>query len=84
MYLPVTSIPKGIILYNHGTRLGKLETPINSQQAAAIAALYTANGYVVLFPDYLGYGYIDLFPYPYITSPMMNVRASIVALNNAT
>lgn len=84
MYLPGTKILKGLVVYNHATLFGKYDLPANSQLAAAIATLYAASGYAVLFPNYLGYDHADNFPNPFVIHPTLNILASIRALNNIT
>lgn len=60
--------PYPVVLYHHGTtvlRAFTMSDPQNSE-ASLQAAMFAAQGYVVVMPDYLGYGESDLGYHPYL------------------
>lgn len=72
IYMPIstTKILEGVIIYFHSTLYGVRQVPTSgSDQINSIAGLYTANGYAVVFIDYLGYQNTDQFPHPYLQYP---------------
>lgn len=62
--LPDIDSPKGVILYYHPTVFDNAGVPSNfskDNQTSLIfdvtyAAIYVANGYIVVAPDYIGQG----------------------------
>jgi poly(3-hydroxybutyrate) depolymerase len=68
---PGCSGPRPILLYAHGTNTNKalnianLEDPSNSE-GALIAAMYAAQGYIVVAPNYAGYDISTLGYHPYV------------------
>ena len=71
---PVCTGPRPIILYAHGTALDKsynianLVAPANPAylEAVEIAALYVAQGYIVVATNYVGYDSSDAAYHPYL------------------
>jgi hypothetical protein len=66
---------KGVILFFHPTFFAKnsvssydINNPINK----SVAALFAANGYVVLYPDYVGMGINHEQVHPYVLYPQVN------------
>jgi poly(3-hydroxybutyrate) depolymerase len=68
---PGCSGPRPILLYAHGTNTNKalnianLEDPTNTE-GALIAAMYAAQGYIVVAPNYAGYDISTLGYHPYV------------------
>jgi poly(3-hydroxybutyrate) depolymerase len=68
---PSCSGPRPILLYAHGTNTNKalnianLEDPTNTE-GALIAAMYAAQGYIVVAPNYAGYDISTLGYHPYV------------------
>ena len=74
---------KGVVLYFHSTIFGTYEIPVcQTALFSSIAALYTSNGYAIIFPNLLGYEGVDYYPHPYFMYPWQNVKAGILALND--
>lgn len=74
--LPPQIKPKGVILFFHSTMTGKLRVPslrFNDYKAKMLAAIFAANGYVVVAPDYIGLGDDYKSEHPYIIYPQPNV-----------
>lgn len=63
IFLPVTKDVKGIIVANHYTICANQEAP---SQANSIEGIFATKDYIVLMPDYLGYGVSDTIPHPYL------------------
>jgi poly(3-hydroxybutyrate) depolymerase len=63
--------PRPILLYAHGTNTNKalnianLQDPTNTE-GALIAAMYAAQGYIVVAPNYAGYDISTLGYHPYV------------------
>ena len=61
---PACSGPRPILLYAHGTQTDKLANmaditnPANTE-GALIAAMFAAQGYIVVAPNYVGYDTSD-------------------------
>lgn len=75
--LPPQTKPKGVILFFHSTMTGKLRVPslrFNDYKAKMLAAIFAANGYVVVAPDYIGLGDDYKSEHPYIIYPQPNVN----------
>jgi acetyl esterase/lipase len=69
---PACSGPRPILLYAHGTATNKLMniadiTNPNNTEGALIAAMFAAQGFIVVAPNYAGY---DTSPLPY--HPFLN------------
>lgn len=60
--------PRPVLLYAHGTSLDKNKNMASPQdsEAALIAALYAAQGYIVIAPNYAGYEASTLPYHPYL------------------
>lgn len=59
--VPITSCPKDMMVYCHGTVFAKDQVPSNLSGAAGgleiiFGLLYGGNGYLTVMPDYLGLG----------------------------
>lgn len=74
--LPPTKTPKGVILFFHSTMNSKLRVPsmkFDEYKTQMLAAIFAANGYVVVAPDYIGLGNDYKSEHPYIIYPRPNV-----------
>ena len=74
--VPPIKNPKGVVLFFHSTIAGKLNVPslhFNDYKALMLEAIFAANGYVVVAPDYIGLGDNYKSVHPYILYPKMNV-----------
>ena len=78
--------PRPIVLYAHGTQTNKaaniadITDPSNSE-GALIAAMFAAQGYIVVAPNYAGYDSSTLGYHPYLdaaqsSSEMMDILAA--------
>jgi acetyl esterase/lipase len=70
---PACSGPRPILLYAHGTQSDKNlniadPTDPNNQQGALLAAMFAAQGYIVVAPNYTGYDTSDLPYHPYVNA----------------
>ncbi len=70
LYVPDTKGPMPMLNYNHGTIFPSKENSAPSYMAennaeAGIAKLFAANGYLVVMPDYIGYGSTKKLAHPY-------------------
>lgn len=68
---PACSGPRPIVLYAHGTQTDKtinIADPTNSANSEGIlvAAMYAAQGYIVVAPNYAGYDISTLGYHPYL------------------
>ncbi|MFT5933491.1 MAG: acetyl esterase/lipase [Hydrogenophaga sp.] len=65
---PACQGPRPVLLYAHGTTLDKNKNMASPQdgEAALIAALYAAQGYIVVAPNYAGYEASTLPYHPYL------------------
>ena len=60
-----------LLLYGHGTTFQKsynLADVANNSEAALLAAMYTAQGYIVVAPNYAGYDSSTLSYHPYLNA----------------
>jgi hypothetical protein len=76
MLVPVSTPAKGIILFFHSTINGKLNVPsmrFADYKSQMLAAVFAANGYIVISPDYIGMGTDYKVAHPYILYPQINV-----------
>ncbi len=65
---PACAGARPVVLYAHGTAFDKsydMASPNNSE-AALVAATYAAQGYIVVAPNYAGYGASTLAYHPYL------------------
>lgn len=75
--IPPQTQPKGIILFFHSTMTGKLRVPslkFDEYKTQMLAAIFAANGYAVIAPDYIGLGDDYTTSHPYILYPEPNVN----------
>ena len=65
---PACQGPRPVLLYAHGTSLDKNKNMASPQDSEAFltAALYTAQGYIVVAPNYAGYEASTLPYHPYL------------------
>jgi acetyl esterase/lipase len=65
---PACSGPRPVLLYAHGTSTNKNKNMASPQdgEAALIAAMYAAHGYIVVAPNYAGYESSPLPYHPYL------------------
>lgn len=76
---PPDKTPKGVILYFHPTVFNKISVPsvkFDYTKSDMLAAVYAANGYIVVVPDYIGLGDDFINEHPYILYPTLNVEDS--------
>jgi Secretory lipase len=67
---PACSGPRPVLLYAHGTTVEKnynFASPANSE-TALIAAMYAAQGWIVVGPSYVGYESSNLPYHPYLNA----------------
>lgn len=67
---PACSGPRPVLLYAHGTTTDKNKNMASPQdsEAALIAAMYAAQGYIVVAPNYAGYEASTLSYHPYLNA----------------
>lgn len=70
---PACSGPRPILLYAHGTQTDKNAnladiTDPNNSEGALIAAMFAAQGYIVVAPNYVGYDTSDGSFHPYLNA----------------
>lgn len=90
--LPDTKSPRGVILYYHPTVFDNVGVPSNfskDNQTSLIfdvtyAALYAANGYIVVAPDYIGQGDDYKNYHPYVLYPKQTVNTAVDLLNDVS
>ena len=90
LMLPDTDSPKGVILYYHPTVFDNAGVPSNfskNNQTSLIfdvtyAAIYAANGYIVVAPDYIGQGDDYKNYHPYVLYPKQTVNTAVDLLND--
>lgn len=65
---PACSGPRPVLLYAHGTTTDKNKNMASPQdsEAALVAAMYAAQGYIVVAPNYAGYEASTLPYHPYL------------------
>lgn len=89
MLLPQPPIQiKGIILFYHYTILDKRNIPSRFNQdnfmlSPQLAAALASNGYLVLAPDYPGFGSDESNVHPYVNFPQVNALSGIYLLKAA-
>ena len=57
-----------VLSYQHGTIFRDSEAPSNNAVASEVALVMASVGYIVLAPDYVGYGASKGAPHPYLLS----------------
>lgn len=60
-----------VLSYQHGTIFRDAEAPSNNAVASEISVVMASLGYIVLAPDYVGYGASLGVPHPYLQSAPM-------------
>ncbi|KQW89196.1 hypothetical protein ASC94_22385 [Massilia sp. Root418] len=66
---PECSGPRPVLLYAHGTVLDKTFSMARlNGEARLIASMFAAQGYIVVAPDYAGYGSSSLPYHPYLNA----------------
>ncbi len=67
---PACQGPRPVLLYAHGTTTDKNKNMASPQdgEAALIAAIYAAQGYIVVSPNYAGYEASTLGYHPYLNA----------------
>src|SRR5579862_6348316 len=70
---PTCSGPRPIVLYAHATQTNKLANLANisdptNTEGALIAAMFAAQGYIVVAPNYAGYDISNLGYHPFLNS----------------
>jgi Secretory lipase len=67
---PACQGPRPVLLYAHGTSTDKNKNMASPQdgEAALIAAMYAAQGYIVVSPNYAGYEASTLSYHPYLNA----------------
>jgi len=66
--LPVSNQPLSMISVQHGTITTDAEAPSNfasNTEAATFGAVFGSMGYIIVYPDYIGYGASKDLPHPY-------------------
>lgn len=63
IFLPKNKRAKNIIIASHYTICANSEAPSN---ASSIEGIFATKDYIVLMPDYIGYGISDSLPHPYL------------------
>jgi acetyl esterase/lipase len=66
---PACTGPRPVLLYAHGTSTDKnlnMANPDGNREAALVAAMYAAQGYIVVAPNYAGYESSPLPYHPYL------------------
>jgi hypothetical protein len=65
---PACTGPRPVLLYAHGTSVDKNKNMASPQEgeAALVAAIYAAQGYIVVAPNYAGYEASTLPYHPYL------------------
>jgi len=68
---PACTGPRPVVLYAHGTTVDKSYNMANlrdNEEAALIAAMYAAQGFIVVAPNYAGYDASSLTYHPYLNA----------------
>ncbi len=76
---------KGVILFYHATVVNKNEAGPSSDSESDIeyASVYASQGYIVVLPDYIGYGVDPQDFHPYVLFPQVNVFSGVNMLSAA-
>jgi hypothetical protein len=77
--LPKSKSYKGVILYYHPTMLSKYYVPSNLSDddnifANQLSAVFASQGYIVVVPDYIGYGESAGLMHPYALYADVNAK----------
>ena len=65
-----------VLSYQHGTIFKDAEAPSNNAVASEVSVVMASLGYIVLAPDYVGFGASKGVPHPYLQSAPM--AASVI------
>lgn len=68
LIVPSVTGPVSMISVQHGTITDKNDAPSNFQddsEAASFGSLFGSMGYIIAYPDYIGYGASSDLPHPY-------------------
>ncbi|NIJ55890.1 alpha/beta hydrolase family protein [Dyadobacter arcticus] len=68
LILPITDLPASMISVQHGTIRDDASAPSNfgeNSEAASFGSLFGSMGYIIAYPDYIGYGASKDYPHPY-------------------
>jgi pimeloyl-ACP methyl ester carboxylesterase len=68
LILPITTQPAAMVSVQHGTITSDAQAPSNfatNSEAATAGTLFGALGYIIAYPDYIGYGASKDLPHPY-------------------
>lgn len=68
LILPDTDQPASMISVQHGTITNDASAPSNfndDAEAASFGSLFASMGYIIAYPDYIGYGASKDLPHPY-------------------
>ncbi|MDQ6479015.1 lipase family protein [Dyadobacter sp. LHD-138] len=66
--MPVSDAPVSMISVQHGTITTDAAAPSNFQpgsESASFGTLFASIGYIIVYPDYIGYGASKDLPHPY-------------------
>ena len=66
--LPITDQPVSMISVQHGTITTEAEAPSNfggGSEASTFGSLFSSMGYIIVYPDYIGFGASKDLPHPY-------------------
>lgn len=66
--IPSTNLDASMISVQHGTITTDAEAPSNfasDSEAASFGTIFGAMGYIIVYPDYIGYGASKDIPHPY-------------------
>ena len=92
LMLPETKDPRGVIIYYHPTVFDNAGVGSNLSKKnktsvlfnTIYAAIYAANGYIVVAPDYIGQGDDYKNYHPYVFYPRQTVNTAVDMLNNVS
>lgn len=68
MIIPTTTAEASLISVQHGTITDENDAPSNFQvgtEANTAGSLFAGLGYIIVYPDYIGYGASKAYPHPY-------------------
>lgn len=68
LIIPTVAGPVSMISVQHGTITDKNDAPSNfrdNSEAASFGSLFGSMGYIIAYPDYIGYGASTDLPHPY-------------------
>lgn len=92
LMMPNIDKPKGVVLYYHPTVFDNSGVPSNLSKEnktsvmfnTVYAAIYAANGYIVVAPDYIGQSDDYKNYHPYVFYPKQTVNTAVDLLNNVS